>query len=99
MELEEGKEAQSPVVRRTSNHIYEHCGNTTVIGMKAKDEDETRLILQFARDMTELADGTTKNSAKISTIRHTFATFSMDKEAAIQLAESIIRSYDHTFES
>jgi hypothetical protein len=84
--------SKAPVVKRTPNHIYEHCSSIAVMGMKAEGEN-MRLVLQMGRDITELSDGSTKGQDIFSVIRHTFATLTIDKAAALQLANGILKSY------
>ncbi|WP_288076489.1 hypothetical protein [Pseudomonas sp.] len=95
MEPRKHEEAQSPVVKRTPHHIYEHCDSVTVIGMKPVENGQTRIILQLGRDMSELADGTTKENPCVQVIRHTFATISMDSDAAIEMANAIMSNFQN----
>ncbi|KTB90881.1 hypothetical protein AO073_05945 [Pseudomonas syringae ICMP 11293] len=80
--------AQSPVVKRTANHINEHC--TSVIVLSMSNNGGTRIALQFGRDMTELSDGTTRGKNIVNTYQHTFANMTIDAEEAVRMANAIL---------
>ncbi|SEC01077.1 hypothetical protein SAMN05216205_1226 [Pseudomonas mohnii] len=79
---------QSPVVKRTANHINEHC--TAVFVMAMGTPEGQRLVLQFGRDAVELSDGSTRGNSIVSTIQHTFANITIDSSEAVRMAEAIL---------
>lgn len=88
---------QTPVVRRTTNHIYEHCDSVVVLGMKGGKE--MRPVLQFGRDVVELLDGSTKGSDNVQATRLTFATMTLERATAKTLADTILRMLADSEES
>ncbi|ETF09789.1 hypothetical protein [Pseudomonas moraviensis] len=80
---------QTPVIKRTHNHINEHC--TSVFVMAMGSAEGQRLVLQFGRDAVELADGSTRGDNKVQTIQHTFANLTIDSSEAVRMAEAILR--------
>lgn len=79
---------QAPVIRRTPNHINEHCSSVFVMAMGRPDG--TRLVLQFGRDAVELSDGSTKGKNIVTTIQHTFANITIDMDEAVKMAKAIL---------
>lgn len=79
---------QSAVVRRTQNHINEHCSSVFIMAMGTSEGQ--RLVLQFGRDAVELSDGSTKGKAIVNTIQHTFANITIDSAEAVRMAEAIL---------
>lgn len=88
------KGSHTPIVRRTTNHIYEHCDSVTILGMHG--QHETRPVIQLSRDVIELMDGSTKGKDVVQATRLTYATVVMERDAAKKLADALLNMLGET---